>query len=130
MLNDSLDILNPRGRYTAEGTYWAERPDSTDAGGTRFNYEYVDPFSKTYRVLFGNIQSVEAGETTIRTNDIIGFQPGGFVMTADGRLFNVLQVAKDYSSANKQALRLLGTPLSTEFVLRLVTAPDNVWGAR
>lgn len=129
MLNDALDILNPRGRYTAEGTYWTERPDSANEGGMKFNYEWVDPMSKAYRVLYGTVQSVEAGETAIRTNDNLGFSSGGFVMTADGQLFQVIQVSKDFSSVPKQALRLFGTPIMTEFVLRLVTVP-NPWEAQ
>lgn len=129
MLNDVLDILNPRTRFTAEGTFWTERPDSADEGGMRFNYEYVDPFSKTYRRLFGNIQSFDAGETAVRTNDLLPFKVGAFVMTAEGTLFTITQAAKDFQSASKQALRLLGTPLGTEYVLRLVNV-ENPWGAK
>ena len=129
MIYDALDILMPRARFTAEGKYWTERPDSSDMGGMAFNYEYVDPLSKSYRVLFGNIQTVEDGSTTIRTNDNLGFKAGHWIMTDDGQLFQVIQVAKDFSASSKQALRLFGTPLMTEFVLRLVTDP-NPWGAK
>lgn len=128
MVHDSLDLFTPRSRFTATGTYWTERPDSADMGGIKFNYEYVDPMSKTYRILFGNIQTDEAGNTTIRTNDNLGFKDGQWVMTADGQLFQIEQVAKDFADAPKQALRFFGTPLMTEFVLRLITVP-NPWGA-
>ena len=129
MLNDALDILNPRSRFTAEGTFWTERPDSLIEGGQKFNYEYVDPFSKTYRRLYGNIQSFNTGETAIRTNDLLPFKVGAFVMTAEGTLFAITQAAKDFQSASKQALRLLGTPLGTEYVLRLVNV-ENAWGVK
>lgn len=129
MIYDVLDLLNPKPRFTAEGTYWEQCPDSSYDGGQKFNYEFVDPFSRTYRRLFGNIQSFEAGETSIRSNDCIGFKVGGFVMTADGQMFRIIQVGKDYSAAQKQVMRIFGTPLSTEYVLRLVTH-KNQWGAR
>ena len=58
MIADALDILNPRERFSAEGTYWDTRPDSAAQGGSKkFNYEFVSPYSKTYRVAFGNMQT-------------------------------------------------------------------------
>lgn len=50
-------------------------------------------------------------------------------MTAEGTLFAITQAAKDFQSASKQALRLLGTPLGTEYVLRLVNV-ENAWGVK
>lgn len=128
MIYDALDILLPRERFTAEGKYWEGRPEIKE-GGALFNYEYVDPLSKTYRRLFGNIQSFDARETAIRTNDLLPFKVGAFVMTSEGTLFTIVQAAKDFQSASKQALRLLGTPLGTEYVLRLVNA-ENAWGTK
>lgn len=130
MITDALDILNPRERFSAEGTYWDERPDSADQGGSKkFNYEFVSPYSKTYRVAFGAMQNFEAGETTVRTNDDVGFKNGGFVMLQNGQLYTVLQVATDFQAASKQALRFLGVPLGTEYVIRMVSV-DNPWWAR
>lgn len=130
MISDALDILNPRERFTAEGTYWNERPDSAEqGGGKKFNFEYVDVYSRTYRRLFGNMQSYEAGEVAIRTNDDLNYKTEGYFMSQDGTLFRIIQVAKDYQAASKQALRLLGTPLGTEFVIRAVNV-DNPWGAK
>lgn len=130
MITDALDILNPRETFSAEGTYWDSRPDSaTQSGGKKFNFEYVSPYSKTYRIAFGNMQNFEAGETTIRTNDDAGFKNGGYVMLQDGQLYMVLQVSTDFQAANKQALRFLGVPLSTQYVVRMVNQP-NPWGVR
>lgn len=130
MIADALDILNPRERFSAEGTYWDTRPDSAAQGGSKkFNYEFVSPYSKTYRVAFGNMQTFEAGETTVRTNDDVGFQNGGFVMLQNGQLYTILQVATDFQAASKQALRFLGVPLGTEYILRMVNV-ENPWGAR
>lgn len=130
MVHDSLDLFTPRSRFTAQGTYWDTRPDSAAQGGSKkFNYEFVSPYSKTYRVAFGNMQTFEAGETTVRTNDDVGFKNGGFVMLQNGQLYTILQVATDFQAASKQALRFLGVPLGTEYIVRMVTV-DNPWGAR
>ncbi len=129
MVHDSLDLFTPRSRFTATGKFWAERPDSADEGGTAFHYEYVDTASRTYRRLFANIQSFEAGEVAIRTNDLLPFTNKGYFMTADGDLYRIIQVQKDYQAASKQALRLFGTPIGTEFVIRAVNVL-NPWGVR
>lgn len=130
MIADALDILNPREKFTAEGTYWNTRPDTAaQGGGQKFNFEYVDVYSSQYRRLFRNMQSYEAGEVAIRTNDTLNYTAEGYFMTQDGTLFRIIQVAKDYQAASKQALRLLGTPLGTEYVLRAVSV-ENPWGVK
>lgn len=129
MIYDALDILMPRSSFTAAGEFWTERPDSADMGGMPFNYEYVDPASRAYRKLFANLQSFEAGEVAIRTNDILPWSAKGYFMTADGELYRIVDVQKDYSSVPKQALRLFGTPLLTEYVIRGVNVP-NPWGTK
>ena len=129
MIYDALDILLPRARFTAEGKFWTERPDSADEGGAKFNYEYVDPASRSYRRLFGNMQVFDANEVAIRTNDLLPWDAEKYFMTADGALYRVLQVQKDYADAPKQAMRLLGTPIGTQYVIRGVRI-DNPWGAK
>lgn len=128
MIRDSLDILNPKTRFTATAKYYAEPFNGPEVGAAEFNYEYVNPFSNTYRRLFANIQG-SAGEVAIRTDDQINYKINGIVITQDGQAFKVLQIEKDYQSANKQVMRILGTPVSTEYVLRLVSI-DNPWGAQ
>ena len=127
MIRDILDILNPHTQFTLSGTYYPERPDGPDVGGQQFNYEYVDPYTKTWRTLFGNIQ-VSAGETAIRTDDQLSFKEGkGLVNLQDGSWYTIEQKATDYQSAPKQAFRVLPVPVGTQFVLRLV-ATEEPWG--
>ena len=128
MIFDTLDLMNPKARFTATANYYKETFDDPSDGAQQFNYEYVNPFSNTYRRLFSNIQTA-AGEVAIRTTDQLNFVVGGFVITQDGKAFSVLQVEKDYQAANKQVMRLFGTPVSVEYVLRL-TEVENPWGIR
>lgn len=125
MINDSLDIFNPRERFTATGVLYSDRPEIS-GGGEEFSYEYVNPYSSTYRRLYANIQG-EAGEVAIRSNDNI--QPvinKSRIKLANGILYNVLSVEIDYQAASKQALRMFGTPVGTQLVMRLVPA-ENAW---
>ena len=124
MINDSLDIFNPRARFTVTGVLYAKRPE-VQGGGEQFRYEYVNPYSATYRRLFSNVQG-ESGEVAIRTNDAIDpVINKSYVRLADGKLYKVLQVEVDYQAAPKQAMRLFGTPLGTELVMRLVREEDG-----
>lgn len=126
MIRDILDIMNPKSKFTATANYYPEPVNGPDVGAQQFNYEYVNPFSNTYRQLFANIQGV-AGEVAVRTDDQIKFKINGIVVTQDGQAFKIIQIEKDYQAANKQAMRVLGTPVSTQYVMRLVSV-KNPWG--
>ena len=126
MIHDILDVMNPKQRFTATANYFAEPLNSPEIGAKQFNYEYVNPLSNTYRRLFANIQGT-AGEVAIRTDDQLKFKINGIIKTQDGRTFKILQVETDYQAANKQVMRLLGTPVSTQYVIRLVSV-DDPWG--
>lgn len=126
MIHDILDIMNPKQKFTATANYFAEPLNGPEVGAKQFNYEYVNPFSNSYRRLFANIQGT-AGEVAIRTDEQLQFKINGIIKTQDGRTFKIIQVETDYQAANKQVMRLLGTPVSTEYVLRLV-AVDEPWG--
>ena len=126
MIRDILDVFNPKQRFTLTGKYYAERPDCPDVGGEEFNYEYVNPYSRTWRTLFANIQA-GVGETAIRTDDQLEFKEGkGMVILQDGTAYLIEQRMTDYQSAPKQAFRVLPCPVGTEYVLRL-TVIDNPW---
>ncbi len=120
MIRDILDLMNPRTQFALSGTYYAERPDTPDVGGQQFNYEYVDPATRTWSTLFANIRT-SAGETAIRTNDRLSFKVGsGVVVLQDGTCYTIEQKMTDYQAAPKQAFRVLPIPVSTQYVLRLV----------
>lgn len=123
---DYLDIANPKHRFTATASYYPEHMDGPDIGAQRLNYEYVNPYSNTYRRIFANIQS-SAGEVVIRTDDQLNYRVNGIVVLQDGKAFKILQVEKDYQVAPKQSFRLFSTPVSTQYVIRMVSVP-NPWG--
>lgn len=124
-MKDILDLLNPKSKFPCSGKYYKERLLSPDDGAEQFNYGYVSVYSNTYRRLYANIQGTD-GQTVIRTDDQCKFKVHGFIVTQDGKAFEILQVEKDYQAAHEQVMRLFGTPVSTEYVLRL-TEIDNPW---
>ena len=126
MIKDILDVFNPKQRFTLTGTYYADRPIAPDAGGEEFNFEYVNPYSNTWRSLFANIQA-NVGRAAIRTDDQLDFTAGkGVVILNDGKMYSIEEKSTDYQAAPKQTFRVLPTPVGTEYVLRLI-AIDNPW---
>lgn len=129
MAQDALDILCPHARFTARGSYYKEEPEHEELGAQTFDYEYVDPLSKTFRRLYGNYQSFTAGELAIRTRDRLEWKINAFVVTSDGAMYVITDIQQDFSSAPKQAFRIAGMPVGVEWVLRLVPY-QNPWGIK
>ena len=128
-IHDTLDLMNPKPDYTHTGTYYKDRPDSPAVGGVEFNYKPVNPYSKTWRVIFSRIQA-EAQETAIETDDNIAYKAGGgYVVLQDGNLYSVAQVQIDETRAPRQAFRTFGIAVGTVYLMRL-TQVDNPWSLK
>ena len=126
MIRDLLDLENPQyARYTQTGTWYPDIVAGPDNGGCVIRYEHVDMLSRGWRRLFGNVQDFNAGETSIRTPDLHEYKSGSVVKLQDGGTYTVLQAAKDYSTAPKQAYRIQGLPIGVTAVLRLVERQDG-----
>ena len=127
MIKDILDVFNPKPRFTLTGRYYEDKPIGPDIGGEEFNFEYVNPYSNTWRSLFANIQA-SVGIAAIRTDDQLSFTAGkGVVILNDGKMYLIEEKSTDYQAAPKQIFRVLPTPVGTEYVLRLKEI-DNSWG--
>ena len=129
MIRSSLDLNAPRAQYTARGSYYKHEPNDLTEGAQPFNYEYIDPLSKTFRRLYGNYQSFSAGELAIRTRDRLEWKVNAFVETSDGAMYVITDIQQDFSSAPKQAFRIAGMPVGVEWVLRLMPY-QNPWGIK
>ena len=123
-----LDLITPRGDYTATGKYYNKMPSFNDHGaeGIRFKYAYLDPKSKQYQRVFSQVVSTEGNTLTIKTNQRIPFKVGGFITTQEGELYVIESINKDYQSVNKQAYFIASNPAGLVSVLRLIQV-DNPW---
>ena len=128
MIRSALDILVPHQQFTATGSYYAENPEN-GGGADKFKYEYISPRTSTFRRLFGNIQAFSAGEIAIRTRDRLKYEVGAYVVTADGETYTITDIHKDFSTAPRQALRVVGLPVGVQYVLRMIPYA-NPWGAK
>lgn len=125
---DYLDMAFPQERFTAKAKYYDNTVDGPEDGGQTFYFEYVDPLSRTYRTLFGNITSDrQNGEVAIRTRNKLPFRQAAYIIFPDGKTYQIIQCQTDYSSAGKQAQRLFPTPCGVQYVIRM-SETKNPWG--
>lgn len=120
VIRDLMDLMRPHADYTATAVFYKTRPTNETTGGIEFDFSYVEPKSKAYARIFGNVVG-EDENVAIRTNERLPFKADGenFIRLPDGQLYSITQVMVDYDKAPKQALRLFANPVGAERLLRL-----------
>lgn len=126
---DLMDILTGRAEKVCTGKYFDKAPIITELKGDKatttytdavvFEYEHLDPKSRTYRMLFGNLFGGQAWSATIKTNSNIDFKVNGYVRLQDGNIYTIVSVDRELQSASSQAFRYFKEPAGVEKVIRL-----------
>lgn len=119
---DLIDILTGKADSTCTGKYFEGK---LGENGVTFEYEYLDPRSKSYRMLFGNLAGSQAWSATIKTNARIDFKVGAHVKLQDGKIYEINSVDTDMQSAEKQAYRYFAFPAGVYKVIRLNEVDDT-----
>lgn len=102
------------------GTYYKRIPVSVNDGGEKFTYEVLDPHTREYRTIIGNLLT-EGNITAIKTRSAIEFKPKGYVVTQDGKLWQITATTENVQSdRSKQALRFFTETAQTEKTIRLL----------
>lgn len=128
VIRDLMDILYPHAEYAAEAVFYETRPLNSNAGGLTFDFAYVEPRTKAYTRVFGNVAG-EDERIAIRTIARLKFTAGkNFVRLPDGKLYIITEALADRDKAPKQALRLFANPIGTEYLLRLKFYADPARG--
>lgn len=108
------------------GTYYKRRPTRPEDGGKTFTYEMVDPRSREYRTIIGNLL-VEGTSTAIKTRSSIEFKEKQYIVTQDGKFWQIAAVTETIQTEqSKQALRFFVETAQTEKVIRLI-GKNNPW---
>lgn len=109
------------------GTYYKRRPVEPSDSGEKFTYEMLDPRSREYRTIIGTLL-VEGTSTAIKTRSAIDFKEKQYIVTQDGKLWQIVSVLENVQSEqSKQALRFFVETAQTEKTIRLI-GKDNPWG--
>ena len=133
---DILDIVMGRAEQTNPATYYPKKPDallyvtgekdlySLGNGGMPFDFEMLDPASYAMRQLFSDVTDT-SGYLAVKTVDQLSYRVGGYVATADAKLYIIDAVTVDVSSASKQAMRFNPIPLGTTYILRMMEVENE-----
>ena len=124
---DILDILQGRYHQLHAGRYYDRLPhtNQTYKEPILFEFEYVDPSSWSYRQLIANLVDTEAADVSIKTKDKF-FKVGKYI-TIEGKLYKIVSVLQDHSSAARESAAFLPIPVGIDYVIRLVEM-ENPWG--
>ena len=125
---DYLDFMKGKFNKTFAGKYFKDLPEpENDVCHKPITYEIVQPGEKTYRQLISNLNDTRAVYQVIKTSLNYGFEPGEYILTAEGILSQIASVRDDFSAASSEAARLSVIPPGREFILALIQI-DNPWG--
>lgn len=114
---DLMDILCGRAEKVCIGKLYKGEP--IEANAISFDYEYLDPTSRTYRMIYGNLYAGQSCDATIKTKVNLNFKIDSYVKLQDGNIYTIISVDKDMQSASKQAYRYFKEPAGLEKTIRL-----------
>lgn len=117
-------FMSVKDEYVLTGVWYARKPVTTADEGEQIQYSVVDPKRKSYGEVITNVMTDE-GIYTIRTNDNFPYKPKQYIVTQDGRVWQITEVtSKIENERTKEALRLFRETAETEFTLRLTEVVD------
>ena len=119
---DFIDIQEGKFNQTYTGKFYELIPYLSEKAPSAvlFDYEYIDSETKAYKHILQNVTDDEAADLAIKTREQLPFKARQHVSIADGRLFAIISVSIERSSASREAARLSPLPLGSEIVLRLI----------
>jgi hypothetical protein len=128
-VSDILDVLIPHRDEVFSGTYYAQLPNTPSATSATFDYNTVDPTEWHYQALFSQVMVAQSTSAAIKTKADLKWRVGGYIVTQDGRFYEIISVQQDYAAASKQAFRYLSVVSGVDFVIRL-SEKENPWGLK
>lgn len=110
---DIIDLLKPRVNYPYTGSYRRYKHDAPQY----FDYKEQDYPSKAFGAVINNLITTEE-RIVIRTMWDCGFEPQGFIVTQDGKMWVIEQVQD--ANNNNEAVRFLRHNPTPEFIISLI----------
>lgn len=121
---DFMDFLVDSTDEYLTGYFYKKRPKSQEDGRIKFNYRQLDPNSRVFGKLLGEVRADRA-TYAIRTNDMCGFNVGGYIITQNGLIWQITEViTNEESKGSNDALRWFTTAVNAECSVRMVQIDD------
>lgn len=123
---DYLDFLVDTSDEYMTGYYYKRRPKNALDGRIAFKYKQLDPNSRVFDKLLGDVRA-DSATYAIKTNDKCGFAVGGYIVTQNGLFWEISSViTNEEPSKDKDVLRFFRVSKRAECNIRML-AVDNLY---
>ena len=123
---DFTDFLIDTSDEYLTGYYYPRRPKTQTDGKISFEYKQLDPNSRVFSKVLGNLR-VDSATYAISTNDMIGFKVGGYIATQNGLFWTITEVITNEEDDGKNAvLRWFKHAKSAKISIRMKQV-DNLY---
>ena len=102
---DFLSFSQEHEQDASNGFYYEQLPDSPEFSGVQFGYEYINPFSKSFKRIFSNVTDNNDTMTAIKTKSSLEFKVGGYIRLQNRKLYQIEEVMEDYEKVVKSVFR-------------------------
>ena len=121
---DFMDFLVDSTDEYLTGYFYKKRPTSQEDGRIKFNYKQLNPNSRVFGKLLGEVRADRASYA-IKTNDMCGFNIGGYIITQNGLIWQITEViTNEEAKGSNDALRWFTTAVNAECSVRMVQIDD------
>lgn len=120
------DFMSIKDEEYLTGIYYKSYPNTASDYGEEFTYTIVDPKSREYRSIIGNLQG-DGATLTIKTRKHSAFSINSLVRTQDGLLWQIASVnVNPIIEEGKESLRLFKSSAQTERIMRLIEVENTM----
>lgn len=124
MAMDYIDMLVDTSNEKLTGYFYKRRPRTPEDGRITFKYEQLDPNSRVFDKVLGNVRADRA-TYAIKTNDHCGFNVGGYIITQNGLIWEITEVVtNEQEKGSNDVLRWFRTAKNAECSVRMVQVED------
>lgn len=124
MAMDYIDMLVDTSSEKLTGYFYKRRPRTPDDGRITFKYEQLDPNSRVFDKVLGNVRADRA-TYAIKTNDHCGFNLGGYIITQNGLIWEITEVVtNEHAKGSNDVLRWFKTAKNADCNVRMIQIDD------
>ena len=124
MAMDYIDMLVDTSSEKLTGYFYKRRPRTPEDGRITFKYEQLDPNSRVFDKVLGNVRADRA-TYAIKTNDHCGFNVGGYIITQNGLIWEITEVVtNEQAKGSNDVLRWFRTAKNAECNVRMIQVDD------
>lgn len=121
---DFMDLLVDTSDEYLTGHFYFRRPKSEEDGGVSFKYKQLDPNSRVFDTVLGNVRADRA-TYAITSNDKCDFNVGGYIITQNGLIWEIVEViTNEEVNGGNDVLRWFKKAANAECRVRMIQVDD------